>query len=165
MKRNRIFIAAAGSLVAALSTIAVADEITPTDPSAEKLALATEVASYSALATIGPLQTAAEVEDIIASNPDLTTEEQDRLRAIGRARAETLARDALAAEAAALAELLSLEDLRAIAEFERLPAAANQRAATPQVAMRVMQGLQGLDYKGEVKAAFCAETGKLCEGP
>lgn len=136
----------------------------PTDAAPdEKLALAMEVAQVSPLAIIGPLQTAAEVEDIIASNPDLTPEEQQRLREIGKARAEELGREALAAEAAALAEALSLEDLRAIAAYSRSDAAMRHREAMPQVAMQVMQGLQGLDYKAEVRTAFCAETGKLCE--
>lgn len=153
-------------MIAQIAAALIALQAAPVEGATdEKLALAMEIAAVSPLAVIGPLQTAAEVEDIIASNPDLTPDEQDRLRAIGKARAEELGREAQATEAAALADILSLEDLRAIAEFERSEAAAHHRAATPQVAMRVMQGLEGLDYKGEVRAAFCAEAGKLCEAP
>ena len=134
-----------------------------TAPDAEKLALATEVAAASPLATIGPLQTAAEVENIIAAHPELTADEADRVRALGKQRADELGQQALATEAAALADALTVEDLRAIAAFQRSTAAANHRAALPQVAMAVMQSLDGLDFRGEVQAAYCAESGKLCD--
>ena len=129
----------------------------------EKAALATEIASTSLLAIIGPLQTAAEVESIIAEHPELTAEEREELRAVGTAQAEALGKQALATEARALADALPLETLRAVAAFQRSEAAEAYRAATPMVVGTVMQSMQGLDFKGEVQSAFCAQTGKLCE--
>tara|TARA_B100001179_G_C18598034_1_gene408301 strand:- start:2428 stop:2901 length:474 start_codon:yes stop_codon:yes gene_type:complete len=136
---------------------------TPAIETDEKMALATEIASTSLLATIGPLQTAAEVEEIVAQHPELTPEEQASLRAVGAERAEEIGRAALETEARTLAENLSLETLRVVAAYQRSEAAQAYRAATPMVMGAVMQSLAGLDFKGEVKAAFCAESGKLCE--
>lgn len=129
----------------------------------EKRALAREIAAQSLLATLGPLQTAAEVEQIIAEAPDLTAQEQEDLRRIGQERAQEIGQQALAAEAEALASALSVDDLRAIAAFERSPAASHRREVTPTVVGSVMQVLAGVDYKAEVRRAFCESTGKLCE--
>ncbi|QPC97862.1 hypothetical protein [Qipengyuania soli] len=128
-----------------------------------KLALAREIAGHSLLATLGPLQTAAEVEQIIADAPDLTAQEQDDLRTIGREKAEEIGKRAIEAEAQAMAAMLTLEDLDAIASFERSPAAAHRREIMPMIVGSIMQELAGLDYKGEVRAAFCEQSGKLCE--
>jgi len=129
----------------------------------QKIALATEIVSTSLLAIVGPLQTAAEIEEIVAQHPELTPEEQASLRAVGTERAEAIGEAALATEAQALADALPLETLRTVAAYQRSEAAQAYRAVTPMVMSAVMQSLQGLDFKGEVRAAFCAESGKLCE--
>ena len=153
------------ALPIALASALVASPLFASDPVSEDegLTIAREIAGHSFLATIGPLQTGAEVEAILADAPDLTEEEQASLRAIGRERADALGKAALEAEAQALATALSVEDLRAIAAFERSPAAANHRAAAPMVMAAVMEELAGVDYKREVKRSFCERTGKLCE--
>ena len=155
-----IFAASALVLGALSCPVISAEEIDPA-----KLEAAREIAGASILAVIGPLQTTAEVEQIIGENPDLTEVEADRLRVIGKERADEIGQRALEAEAQALAQALSLADLTAIAVYERSEAAANRRAVTPMVAASVMQGLQGIDYKAEVKARFCEESGKLCTAP
>ncbi len=152
------------TLLAAALVLAL-QSATPVSEADEKAALATEIAATSLLATIGPLQTAAEIEEIVAQHPELTPEEQANLRAIGTEHAQALDRRALATEAQALADALSLETLRSVAAYQRSEAAQAYRAATPQVMGTVMQSLDGLDFKGEVRAAFCTESGKLCEQP
>ncbi len=153
------------ALPLALASALVASPLFASEPVSEDegLTLAREIASHSLLATIGPLQTQAEVEAILTDAPDLTEQEQASLRAIGRERADALGKAALEAEAQALAAALPMEDLRAIAAFERSPAAANHRAAAPTVMAAVMEELAGVDYKREVKRSFCERTGKLCE--
>ena len=153
------------ALPIALASALVASPLFASDPVSEDegLTIAREIAGHSFLATIGPLQTRAEVEAILADAPDLTEEEQASLRAIGREQADALGKAALEAEAKALATALSVEDLRAIAAFERSPAAANHRAAAPMVMAAVMEELAVVDYKREVKRSFCERTGKLCE--
>ena len=150
-------------MIAISTALAMLAQAPTTPVDAERAALAREVAAHSPLAVIGPLQTAAEVEQIIADATDLSFAEKDRLREIGRERAAALGEKALTAEAQALADTLSIDDLRAIAAFNRSSAAEHHRNALPYVAGTTMQALGTIDYKGEVRAAFCAESGKLCE--
>jgi hypothetical protein len=65
-------------------------------------------------------------------------------------------------EARAYATNLSTDDLRVIAQFHRTAAAKRLQAALPKVIESTMQSMQGLDFKADVAAAYCKETGKLC---
>ena len=152
--------------VLALAALAMPVGLAAQDGAGEdvaKLDLAREIAARGMLATIGPMQTQAEIAAIIAEHPELTAEQQDRLRSVGFAEAEALGAKAVEAEAQALAATLTLDDLTAIAAFERSDAAANRRAALPTVMATVMASLGNADYKGAVKAAYCKETGLLCQ--
>ncbi|WP_347303568.1 hypothetical protein V5740_02790 [Croceibacterium sp. TMG7-5b_MA50] len=133
-------------------------------PSAERLELARAVAANGLLISLIPVQTRGEIDGMIAENPDLTAAEQARLREIGQEQATALEERVLAADAAALATHLSADDLRVIAAFERTEAAARRRAAMPAIMVETMQALGEVDYGNGVKAAFCAETARLCGG-
>jgi hypothetical protein len=132
-------------------------------PSPEALDLARKVAANGVLATLGPLQTQSELEEMIKDNPDLTEAERTRLRAIGESQAEALIVKVIETQAATMAVELSVEDLRALAAFTGSPAALHQRDAMPKIILATMQALDGIDYADDVKAAFCAETRKLCD--
>lgn len=132
-------------------------------PSPEALDLARQVAAHGTLAAIAPLQTQSEIAEMIAAHPELSEAERARLRAIGEERSKALVASALEAEAAALASELSLDDLRALAAFSASAAAEHQRAALPKVIGATLGSLGKVDYAGGVRAAFCSETGKLCQ--
>jgi hypothetical protein len=66
------------------------------------------------------------------------------------------------AEARAYAEKLSIGDLRAIAAFQKSRAGRRYKAAIPGVVMQTMKAVGGMDFKADVTAAFCRQTGKLC---
>lgn len=132
-------------------------------PNAEAIELGREVSRGGMLATLIPLKTGSEIEEMITENPDLTVEEQEKLRAIGKAQADALFERVLDIEGRALAQNLSLEDLRTIAAYERSDAAARKRAAMVPIMVATVTALDGLDYGGGVKAAFCTQTGKLCD--
>jgi hypothetical protein len=132
-------------------------------PSPEALDLARKVAANGVLATLGPLQTQSELEEMIKENPDLSEAEQARLRAIGEAQAQALIVKVIETQAAAMAAELSVEDLRLLAEFAGSPAALRQREVMPQVILATVKALDGIDYAEGVRDAFCAETRKLCE--
>jgi len=134
-----------------------------TQPSPEAVDLARQVAAHGVLAQIAPLQTQGEVAEIIAKHPELNPAEQARLRAIGEEHAKALVDKALDAEAKALAAELSLADLRQLVAFYSSPAAEHQRAALPKVMAATVRTMGDVDYAGGVRAAFCAESGKLCE--
>ena len=68
----------------------------------------------------------------------------------------------LSATGRAYAEKLSVADLRKLVAFYRTPAADRAQAALPLVIGETMRSVGKMDFKGEVLAAFCKETGKLC---
>ena len=73
------------ALPIALASALVASPLFASDPVSEDegLTIAREIAGHSFLATIGPLQTRAEVEAILADAPDLTEENiQSRMRGL-----------------------------------------------------------------------------------
>ncbi len=136
-------------------------------PSAQALADARTVAETGMLATIARVQTQAETEELVSSTADLTDAEKAQLRAIGSQVSTMLIAQAVAAEAAAYAANMAEGDLAAIAAFARSDAAAAQRTAMPAVMMTTMQAISAggpIDFKGETRKRFCADTGKLCEG-
>jgi hypothetical protein len=132
-------------------------------PSLEAMELARQVAAHGALAQIAPVQTQNEVEGMIEDHPEFSDAERGRLRAIGKEQAKALIAKAVDAEAASLAAQLTIEDLRALAAFASSPAAEHQRAALPKIIAATMTTLGKVDYAGGVRAAFCAETRKLCD--
>jgi hypothetical protein len=132
-------------------------------PSAEALELARQVAAQGMLAQIAPVQTQSEVDQMIKDHPELSEPERKRLREIGQAHARALLDKVLDSEAGIIAGELSLEDLRAIVAFGKSPAAEHQRAALPKVMIGTVAALGKVDYAGGVRAAFCGETRKLCD--
>ena len=132
-------------------------------PSPQAVDYARQVASHGVLVEIARLQTSSEVEGMIKDHPELTEVERDRLRTVGQEKAQALIDAATDAEAMALAAELNLDDLRALAAFATSPAAEHQRAALPKVMASTVGSLGKVDYAGGVRAAFCAETGKLCD--
>jgi len=130
--------------------------------SPEAIKLGEELASYGTLATLGPIMTAKEGEDIVSANPELSNAEKDQLRATAKKEAERLRAKAIAVEGKVFAETLSLEDLRSLAEFARSDVARRQREAMPKIIIGTMKGLGTVDYKGSVLAAYCHDYKKLC---
>jgi hypothetical protein len=66
------------------------------------------------------------------------------------------------ATAKAYADKLSLGDLRVIAAFWKSPAGQSYRASIPAVIAATVESVGDMDFKGDVIAAYCKETGKLC---
>ncbi len=130
--------------------------------SPEAIKLGEELASYGTLATLGPIMTAKEAEDLVAAHPELTKAEQDNLRATAKKEADQLRAKAITVEGKAFAETLSLQDLRTLAEFARSDAARRQREAMPKIIVGTMKGLGNVDYKANVLAAYCRDYKKLC---
>ena len=77
--------------------------------SPEAIKLGEELASYGTLATLGPIMTAKEADDLVAAHPELTKAEQDSLRATAKKQAEELRTKAIRVEGQAFAETLSLQ--------------------------------------------------------
>lgn len=131
-------------------------------PSAEALRLGRQLADSGTLATLLPLVAKKDSEELVAAHPELSASERAALRATAD-RVFAAGRERLMdSEARALAGRLSIADLRAIAAFQRSGAAQRYRDVTPQVIATMMESIGKMDFKADVLAAYCRQTGKLC---
>ena len=131
-------------------------------PSPEALALGRKLAETGTLASLLPMIQQKETEELVADNPRLSAAEKDRLRATARRVYQTGLNRLMDAEALAYAKRLSIRDLRAAVSFQSSPAGRRARAAMPGVIGDTMKSVGNMDFKGDVRAAYCKETGKLC---
>lgn len=131
-------------------------------PSPSAMRLGRQLAEHGMLASLLPLMKAKEIDELLAEDPHLPAAEQVRLRAtaerVYRAGYERL----MAATAEAFARQLSMADLKALARFNSSPVAARYRSVTPTVIQATMKSVGQLDFKGDVRKAFCAELHRLC---
>lgn len=126
-------------------------------------ALGREIAENGMLANLLPLVAQRDTEELVAAHPELSAAEQGQLRATS-ARIFAAGRDRLlTATARAYAQRMSLAQLRRVVAFYRTPAARALREATPAAMIETMQAVAGIDLKRDVQAAFCRDTGRLCE--
>ena len=131
-------------------------------PSAEALRLGRELAEAGTLAALLPLIQQKETEDMVAAHPELSEPDKETLRATANRIYETGRDKLLSATGRAYAERLITADLRRLVAFNRTGTAKRYREATPAVIAATMQAVGTMDFKKDVRAAFCKETGKLC---
>jgi len=143
------------SLFLALALAAAA----PT-PEAEKLGRT--LAESGTLAALLPLIQQKETEEIVAQS-DLSDAEKAAFRATAKRVFKEGRERLMAATGKAYAERLSVEDLRALVAFEQSDAAKRYRGAMPGAIVAAMRSVGQMDFKKDVRAAFCKETGKLCD--
>jgi hypothetical protein len=105
----------------------------------------------------------AEIEGMAANTPDLTDAERARLRQVGERVLATGRARILDAVGNAYARHFSADQLRAIIAFLESPAGRAYVGALPQILPDIAAATQGIDLGRDVRAAFCRETGKLCE--
>jgi hypothetical protein len=144
------------SLFLALAVAAAA----PT-PEAEKLGRL--LAEAGTLAALLPLIQQKETEEMIAQSA-LTDAEKAAFRVTAKRVFDEGRERLMAATGKDYAERLSVEDLRSLVAFEQSEAAKRYRGAMPGAIAAAMQAVGQMDFKKDVRAAFCKETGKLC-GP
>jgi hypothetical protein len=131
-------------------------------PSPEALKLGRQLAETGTLATILPMVQQKETQELVAAHPELSSAEKERLRATAKTVYEQGRERLMKAEAQAYATRLSIPDLRTVVAFQRRPEGKRYRQAIPGVITDTMQRLGRMDFKGDVLAAYCKETGKLC---
>jgi hypothetical protein len=132
-------------------------------PPAEAELLGRRLAAKSGIATIAPLMIEKDVTELAGEAPDLSPTERARLLAIGRAEGKAGIDRLVAALGHAYAQRLSVADLRVLVAQSESPAATRWRGAEPAAIMATMRALGEIDLKKNVAAAFCRETGKLCD--
>jgi len=131
-------------------------------PSAEALKLGRQIAESGTLATVLPLVQRKETEELVGAHAELSTEDKARLRETARRVYEQGRERLMQAEARSYASRLSVGDLRAVVAFQASAAGKRYRSAIPAVVGDTMQQIGKMDFKGDVLAAYCKETGKLC---
>ena len=132
------------------------------EPSAEALTLGREIAESGTLATLLPMMRDDELGKLVKDHPELSATEQAALRKTADRVFRQGTDKLFAATAKAYAEQLPLEDLRVAAAYARSPAAKRVQAALPTIIGASVGVMQGMDFKKDVTAAYCKQTGKLC---
>jgi hypothetical protein len=133
-------------------------------PSSESLQLGKELAKHGTLAALLPMIKAKEVGELVADHPSLNAVDQEKLRATADQVFEGGRDRILTAEGASYAQAMSIDDLKAALAFYRSPAGARFEAALPKVIAGTAMNMGKVDFKGDVLAAYCKQTGKLCLG-
>lgn len=132
-------------------------------PSAEAEALGLRLARTGTLSALLPTIATKETEEMVAAHPELTPDEQAKLRATAKSRFEAEVAKIDAAFARAYASRLSVDELRTlVAQADSAPA-KRLRAVQPSVMAEAVGAMGQMDFKGETLAAFCRDTGKACE--
>ena len=143
-------------------SLLVAVAIGSAQPSDEAQRLGLFLAEQGTLASLLPLQKKKETDDLLKENPDLSDVERRQLRETADDVFKKLYDKLMKVTGDAYAHKLSLADLRSLSQFYHLPVAARYRAATPAVILQTVQSIGSMDFKGDVRAAFCSKTKKLC---
>jgi hypothetical protein len=133
-----------------------------TSPSPQAQRLGRELAEQGTLASLLPLVKSKEVDELLVEDPNLTIADKEKLRATADRIFERGYNRLMDATGSAYAQQLSLADLRTLTRFYASPAARRYRAATPQAIVAAMKSVGEMDFKGDVRRAFCADTKHLC---
>jgi hypothetical protein len=135
----------------------------PTPLPAAQAALGRRLAELGDFNAIVGAMGHAEIEAMATGTPDLTGAERARLRQVGegvltsgRARMLTIVGDIYGRH-------FTAGQLRAIIAFLESPSGRAYVGALPQLLPQIAMAMQGVDLRRDVRAAFCRETGKLCQ--
>ncbi len=140
----------------------IALQVANAAPTREALRLGRGLAEVGSFGTITRAAGAAETEELVKSIPTPTAAEQQRLRSIAAARLASVRSVALDRVGAIYARRFTLADLQAITRFYASPAGRALSRETFASLPEIAAAMNGIDFKGDVRAAFCKETRKLC---
>lgn len=143
-----------------LLILAVAAAVITPSPEAQRLGR--QLAEQGTLASLLPLMKSAQVDELLKEDPSLTVTDKEKLRATADRVFERGYNRLMTATGDAYAHQLSVADLRTLTKFYRTSAAKRYSAATPQVIVTTMKSVGELDFKGDVRTAFCVEAKHLC---
>ncbi|HEX2804512.1 MAG TPA: DUF2059 domain-containing protein, partial [Sphingomicrobium sp.] len=135
---------------------------TAAPPSAEAQTLGRKLAEMGSLAALLPLMKEKETQELLQEDPALSTEEQAQLKLVAERVYQSGYERLMRATGEAYAQRLSIGELRSLVSFFGSSAAAKYREATPAVIADTMKAVGELDFKGDVRKDFCAQTKRLC---
>ena len=132
-------------------------------PSAEALALGRQIAEAGTLASFVELVQTKETDELVEAHPELSDADKAKLRVTARSVYQLGRERLMQATARAYAERLSVADMRDVVAFQKSRAGQTYRGAIPAVIAATVESVGEMDFKGDVLAAYCKETGKLCK--
>lgn len=145
-----------------MTPLLIALAVAANGPLGEAQRLGRTLAEQGTLASLLPLMKSKETEELLQEDPKLTEPERTQLRATADRVFKASYDRLMNATGNAYAQKLSLTDLKALTEFYASPVARRYRAATPSVILETMKAVGQIDFKGDVRRAFCAEAKRLC---
>ena len=131
-------------------------------PSPEALALGRQIAEAGTMASFIELVQAKETDELVEAHPELSDADKVKLRATAKTVYQSGRERLMQASARAYAERLSVADMRDIVAFQKSRAGQSYRGAIPAVIAATVESVGEMDFKGDVTAAYCKQTGKLC---
>ena len=147
-----------------LAALALAQAATAV-PSAEALDLGTRLARAGSIMSLLPLVAQKDTEEMVAAHPELTAAEKEKLRAAAATTLQAGMTRIATAFGTAYAKRLDVAQLRALVAQAESPEQQRLRAVQPQVMAEALGAIGTMDFKKDVTAAFCRDTGKLCPAP
>ena len=105
----------------------------------------------------------AEIERAATTTPGLTDAERARLRQVGERVVGAQRARILDVAGNVYARRFTAPQLRAMIAFLESPPGRAYVGALPQLLPQGAAAMEGVDLGRDVRAAFCRETGKLCE--
>jgi hypothetical protein len=134
----------------------------PAIPSEAQL-LGVRLAKTSGFAAIAPSLIEKDLAELAREDASLSAAQRERLLSIGRTEARAGLEKVMLAIGSGYARRLSVEDLRVLVAHGESPAAVRWRTAEPAVIADAMGTIGEMDLKKNVAAAFCRDSGKLCD--
>jgi hypothetical protein len=134
----------------------------PAIPSEAQL-LGVRLAKTSGFAAIAPSLIEKDLAELAREDASLSAAQRERLLSIGRTEARAGLEKVMLAIGSGYARRLSVEDLRVLVAHGESPAAVRWRTAEPAVMADAMGTIGEMDLKKNVAAAFCRDSGKLCD--
>ena len=131
-------------------------------PSAEALALGRQIAEAGTMASFIELLQAKETDELVEAHPELSDADKVKLRASAKSVYQSGRERLMQATARAYAERLSVADMRDVVAFQRSHAGQTYRNSIPAVITATVESVGEMDFKADVTAAYCKQTGKLC---
>jgi len=131
-------------------------------PSAEALALGRQIAEAGTLSSFVELVQAKETDELVEAHPELSDPDKAKLRAVAKSVYQSGRERLMQATARAYAERLSVADMRDVVAFQKSRAGQTYRGTIPAVIAATVESVGEMDFKGDVLAAYCKQTGKLC---
>lgn len=132
-------------------------------PTTDATALGARLARSGSIMALLPMVAQKDTEELVAAHPELSADEQQKLRETAKVTFEAGMTRIETAFGTAYAKRFTEAELRELVALAENPAQRKLREVQPAVMAEALGSLGSLDLKADIAAAFCRDTGKLCK--